>query len=126
MSTGRGRWNPDPDPGAGGPFSQGEGAQALCAGLAGRSGGTFTMDTTFTLVVPASVYSGTYEGTVEYLVSSSLGAAAAGEVVEFGLARPTRSRHPAAVVFAEPRCARGHRVTGWRGGGRGLAGALRR
>jgi hypothetical protein len=37
--------------------------------VAGQSGGTFTMDASFTLTIPASTYAGTYFGTVEYLVS---------------------------------------------------------
>lgn len=44
-------------------------AQGLCHAAAGISGGTFTFGGQFNLVIPSSVYAGTYMGTVEYLVS---------------------------------------------------------
>lgn len=40
----------------------------LATAAAGFSGGTFTVDGTFNLVIPSSVYAATYLGTVEYLV----------------------------------------------------------
>ncbi len=42
---------------------------SLGSAAAGESGGTFVMHATYSLYVPASVYAGTYIGTVEYLVS---------------------------------------------------------
>jgi hypothetical protein len=40
----------------------------LCTAKAGESGGTFAMNANFSLTIAASNYSGTYMGTVEYLV----------------------------------------------------------
>ncbi len=42
---------------------------SLGSAAAGESGGTFVMHANYSLYVPASVYAGTYIGTVEYLVS---------------------------------------------------------
>jgi hypothetical protein len=62
-----GNLNPSPTAGAGGAY--GGSPIELCSAVAGQSGGTFTMDASFTLTIPASTYAGTYFGTVEYLVS---------------------------------------------------------
>jgi hypothetical protein len=40
----------------------------LCSAAAGTSGGTFSMNTNFTLTIPPTVFAGQYYGTVEYLV----------------------------------------------------------
>jgi hypothetical protein len=52
--------------GAGGPFG---GNVAICGAAAGVSGGSWNVNKVYTLTIPASVYSGTYVGTVEYVVS---------------------------------------------------------
>jgi hypothetical protein len=64
-----GNSNPNPTAGAGGSYGPPSPALALCSAAAGSSGGTFSANGTFTLTVPASVFSGLYMGTVEYLVS---------------------------------------------------------
>ncbi len=62
--------NPAATPGVAGSYSDTAGTQvALCQAAAGTSGGTFVMNLNFTLTIPSSVYQGTYQGTVEYLVS---------------------------------------------------------
>jgi hypothetical protein len=61
-----GNLNPAPTAGAGGTYAS---TETLCTAAAGQSGGTFSMNTSFTLTVPASNYAGIYYGTVEYLVS---------------------------------------------------------
>jgi hypothetical protein len=55
-------------PGAAGDFT---GSLTLCSAAPGSSGGTFSVNTTFTLRVPSTVYAGVYFGTVEYLVMST-------------------------------------------------------
>jgi len=64
-----GNLNPAPTAGPGGAYPTAPGALTLCTAAAGSSGGTFTMNTNFSLHIPQSVYAGTYLGTVEYLVS---------------------------------------------------------
>jgi hypothetical protein len=61
-----GNLNPAATPGAGGTFAS---TQSICSAAAGSSGGTFDATKQYTLTIPASVYAGTYYGTVEYLVS---------------------------------------------------------
>jgi hypothetical protein len=61
-----GNLNPNAAAGAGGSFAS---TQAICSAPAGSSGGTFDVTKNYTLTIPASVYAGTYVGTVEYLVS---------------------------------------------------------
>ncbi|HTR71286.1 MAG TPA: hypothetical protein VMH41_13805 [Mycobacteriales bacterium] len=61
-----GNLNPAAVPAGGGNFGS---TQAICSAAAGYSGGTFDVTKTYTLTIPASVYAGTYVGTVEYLVS---------------------------------------------------------
>ena len=62
--------NPSATPGVAGAYSTTAASQvALCQAAAGSSGGTFVMNLNFTLTIPSSVYQGTYQGTVEYLVS---------------------------------------------------------
>jgi hypothetical protein len=64
-----GNSNVSPTAGAGGTYGPPSPALALCTAAPGQSGGTFSESGTFTLTVPASVFSGLYMGTVEYLVS---------------------------------------------------------
>jgi hypothetical protein len=64
-----GNANLPPTAGAGGNYGPPSPALALCSAAPGQSGGTFNANGTFTLTVPASVFSGLYMGTVEYLVS---------------------------------------------------------
>ena len=57
--------NPDATPTAGGNFGA---PVTLCSASASQSGGTFLYNATYTLVIPESVYAGTYYGTVQYTV----------------------------------------------------------
>jgi hypothetical protein len=64
-----GNTNPAPTTGTGGGFGPPAPALTLCTATAGQSGGTFTMDGTFKLSIPPTVFAGLYMGTVEYLVA---------------------------------------------------------
>jgi hypothetical protein len=64
-----GNLNPTPTASTGGSFGSAAPGLTLCTAAAGSSGGTFTANGSFTLTIPPSVFSGLYEGTVEYLVS---------------------------------------------------------
>jgi hypothetical protein len=64
-----GNTNPAPTAGTGGSFGPPAPAVTLCTATAGQSGGTFTMNGTFKLSIPASTFAGLYQGTVEYLVA---------------------------------------------------------
>jgi hypothetical protein len=58
--------NPSATPTAGGNFAA---PVNLCSAAAGQSGGTFIYNATYTLVIPESVYAGTYVGSVRYTVA---------------------------------------------------------
>ena len=57
-----------PHVGSGGSFPDSGGAVSLCTADPGSSGGAFELGSTFSLVLPESLYAGTYHATVEYLV----------------------------------------------------------
>ena len=57
--------NPDASPTVGGNFGS---PVTLCSASPGQSGGTFLYNATYSLVIPESVYAGTYYGTVQYTV----------------------------------------------------------
>ena len=63
-----GNTSPQPHVGAGGSFPDVGGAVSLCTADPGSSGGAFELGSTFSLVLPESLYAGTYHATVEYLV----------------------------------------------------------
>lgn len=65
----KGNLNPKPTSGKAGHFNQSPGALTLCTAAISQSGGTFTMNTNFTLTVPAAIYAGRYVATIEYLVT---------------------------------------------------------
>ena len=61
--------SPAPLAGSAASYPNGSGALALCSAVATENGGTFSMNTRFSLTIPATSDSGTYMGTVEYLVT---------------------------------------------------------
>jgi hypothetical protein len=63
-----GNADPNPQPGPGGQFPvQSGGALSLCTAPAGQSAGTFELGATYSLAIPAGIYAGQYQGTVEVL-----------------------------------------------------------
>jgi len=67
VDPGSGNTNPNPAPGA--PSQNFGAAVSLCSAASGSNSGSFEFTGTYSLTVPSSVYSGTYVGTVEYLVA---------------------------------------------------------
>ncbi len=63
-----GNTSPQPHVGTGGSFPDAGGAVSLCTADPGSSGGAFELGSTFSLVLPESLFAGTYHATVEYLV----------------------------------------------------------